>query len=132
MTRNRNQSIFYTTMFSRIAILTAGAAALASAYTTPKGDTPEGNAVYTPGLHEVVPAGSAYNITWDPTTTGKISVLLCKGPSTNCVITATLADSIANNGYYVWTPSTDLEPSQPTGYGLELVVEGTGQYQCKF
>lgn len=117
-----------------ITIFTAGLVALAplaSAYTQPKGDSPSGNAVYTPTLDALVLAGSPYNITWDPTTTGEISILLCKGPSTNCVITATLADSIKNVGYYLWTPSTDLEPSQPTGYGIELVVEGTGEYQCE-
>ena len=118
---------------STYALLTAGLAAfapLASAYTTPVGDSPSGNAIYEPGLNSVVTAGKAFTITWEPTTNGSISLLLCKGPSTNCVITSTLADSIENSGSYSWTPSTDLAPSQPTGYGIELVVEGTGEYQC--
>ena len=119
---------------STFALFTAGLAAMTpfvAAYTQPQGDSPSGNAISQPGLNSVVPAGQAFTITWEPSTKGKVSLLLCKGPSTNCVITSTIADSIENSGTYAWTPSTDLAPSQPTGYGIELVVEGTGEYQCK-
>ena len=119
--------------FSTFTVFTAGLAALsslASAYTQPKGASPSGNSIYEPGLNSLVPVGKAFTITWEPTTKGAVSLLLCKGPSTNCVITQTLADSIENSGSFSWTPSSDLAPSQPTGYGIQLVVEGTGQYQC--
>jgi hypothetical protein len=39
-----------------------------------------------------------------------------------------IADAIDNSGSYSWTPSTDLE-GDVIGYGLLIVVEGTGQYQ---
>lgn len=119
-------------MSSTFALFTAGLAAfapVASAVYTAKGDTPSGNAVYTPSLDEVVPAGQSYKITWNATTSGKVSLQLCKGPSTNCVTASTIADSTENSGSYSWTPSTDLEPSQPTGYGIVLVAED-GSFQC--
>lgn len=117
---------------SFITLFTAGLAAfapLASAYTQPKGD-PSGNAIYEPGLNSIVPVGKPFSITWEPTTEGKISLVLLHGPSTNVVPIATIAESIDNSGSYSWTPSTSLAPNN-TYYGIELIVEGTGQYQCK-
>ncbi|PYH95045.1 hypothetical protein BO71DRAFT_398416 [Aspergillus ellipticus CBS 707.79] len=109
--------------------LVSALAALASAYTTPDySEDPSGNAVYTPGLNQQVEAGSVFDITWDPTTSGSISLVLLRGPSTNVVPIATIVDDIENTGHYSWTPSTSLEPDT-THYGLLLVVEGTGQYQ---
>ncbi|KKK22837.1 hypothetical protein AOCH_007280, partial [Aspergillus ochraceoroseus] len=103
--------------------------AMASAYTKPDySQDPSGNAILTPGLNQVVPAGKPFTISWNPTTTGDISLVLLRGPSTNVVPIDTLADSIPNSGKFVWTPSTELKPDT-THYGLLLVVEGTGQYQ---
>ncbi|PYI06324.1 hypothetical protein BO78DRAFT_117273 [Aspergillus sclerotiicarbonarius CBS 121057] len=104
-------------------------AALASAYTTPDySEGPTGNAIYTPSLDELVTAGSPFEITWDPTTSGTVSLVLLRGPSTDCVPIQTIVEDISNTGKYSWTPSTSLEPDT-THYGLLLVVEGTGQYQ---
>ncbi|PYH43281.1 GPI anchored serine-threonine rich protein [Aspergillus saccharolyticus JOP 1030-1] len=104
-------------------------AALASAYTQPDyTQDPTGNAIYTPGLNDQVEAGKPYAVTWDPTTTGKISLVLLRGPSTDMQTMYAIADSIENTGTFTWTPSTSLEPDV-THYGLLLVVEGTGQYQ---
>lgn len=113
------------------ALFTAGLAAfgpLASAYTTPKGD-PTGNAIYEPGLNSIVPVGKPFTITWEPDTEGTVSLVLLHGPSTNCVPIKTIVEGINNTGSYDWTPSTDLAPNK-TYYGIELVVDGTGQYQC--
>ncbi|RAK99074.1 GPI anchored serine-threonine rich protein [Aspergillus ibericus CBS 121593] len=104
-------------------------AALATAYTTPDySEDPSGNAIYTPSLDELVTAGSPFEITWDPTTTGQVSLVLLRGPSTNCVPIQTIVEDIDNTGKYSWTPSTSLEPDT-SRYGILLVVEGTGQYQ---
>ncbi|PGH17938.1 hypothetical protein AJ79_00837 [Helicocarpus griseus UAMH5409] len=89
---------------------------------------PSGNPIAKPGLNELVPVGETYTITWEPTTPGKVSILLLRGPSNNVVPIETLADSIENDGTYDWTPSTSLE-GDTTGYGLQIIVEGTGQYQ---
>lgn len=117
-----------------LAFFTVGLAAFSpavSAVFTAVGESPSGNAIYTPSLHETVPVGTAFSITWDATTSGNVSLQLCHGPSTDCVITKTLADNIVNSGSFSWTPTTDLEPSTTTGYGygIELVAED-GTYQC--
>ncbi|KAG9689183.1 hypothetical protein KCU95_g9854, partial [Aureobasidium melanogenum] len=112
------------------ALFTAGLAAfapLASAYTTPKGD-PTGNAIYEPGLNSIVPVGKPFTITWEPDTEGTVSLVLLHGPSTNCVPIHTIVEGINNTGSYDWTPDTSLAPNK-TYYGIELVVDGTGQYQ---
>ncbi|CAK43209.1 hypothetical protein CBS63078_1237 [Aspergillus niger] len=109
--------------------LVSALAALASAYTQPDySQNPTGNAILTPELNQVVPAGKPFEITWDPTTSGTVSLVLLRGPSTNVVPIQTIVEDIDNSGSYSWTPSTTLEPDT-THYGILLVVEGTGQYQ---
>ena len=41
---------------------------------------------------------------------------------------ACITESIPNTGKFVWTPSTSLEPDV-THYGLQIIVDGTGEYQ---
>ncbi|KAH9833925.1 Ser-Thr-rich glycosyl-phosphatidyl-inositol-anchored membrane family [Teratosphaeria destructans] len=119
--------------FSLFALFTAGLACVvpfADAYTQPVGANPLGNPIYTPNSGDIVPAGKEYNITWGPTTTGTVTLLLLKGPSTNAVPQYAIVESIANSGSYLWTPSTDLEPTKgATGYGIQLIVDASGQYQ---
>ena len=50
--------------YSVFALMTASLASLATAYTTPVGDTPSGNPIVTPSLGEIVPAGTPYTIKW--------------------------------------------------------------------
>jgi len=109
------------------AALIAAAASLVSAVVTPVGD-PTGNPIAKPGLGEIVPAGVPYAITWSPTTTGPVTILLLRGPSTNVVPIATLVEGLDNTGTFSWTPSLDLE-DDVTHYGLQLIVEATGQFQ---
>jgi len=116
-------------MFSKsVFAVFAGLAAVASAV-LPVGD-PTGNPILKPGLAEQVPAGVAYTITRTPTTpkTDLIELILLRGPSTNVKPIATIAAGIPNSGTYSWTPSTALE-NDVTHYGLQLIVESTGQYQ---
>ena len=116
-------------MRSFSALLVAAMAALTTAYTKPDyNQTPTGNTIAKPGLHDIVTADKPYTIEWKPSTEGPVSLVLLRGPSTNVKPLTTLAESIDNSGSYEWTPSTDLEPDT-THYGLMLVVEGTGQYQ---
>ncbi|KAL4929484.1 GPI anchored serine-threonine rich protein [Aspergillus undulatus] len=106
--------------------------AAATAYTTPDYSVgPSGNAILTPGLNELVTAGEKYTITWDPTTSGDVSLVLLRGPSENVQPLYPIAENIGNSGSFDWTPSTDLEPDT-THYGLLLVVESgpnKGAYQ---
>ncbi|ODH45241.1 hypothetical protein ACO22_00237 [Paracoccidioides brasiliensis] len=111
------------------ACIVAAFAAIAAAYTPP--DTskpPSGNPISRPGLLELVPVGQPYTITWQPSTPGKVSLLLLRGPSNNVKYLATIADSVTNTGTYIWTPPTSLV-GEESGYGIQIVVEGTGQYQ---
>ncbi|KAH0536573.1 hypothetical protein FGG08_006557 [Glutinoglossum americanum] len=113
--------------FSLAAAFIASVASLAAAFTTPVGE-PSGNPIAKPGLGEIVPVGKPYAITWNPTTPGTVSILLLRGPSTNVVPIATLVEGLDNAGTYMWTPSTSLE-DDVTHYGLQLIVDGTGQFQ---
>lgn len=104
-------------------------AALASAYTQPDySKPPTGNPIYTPGLNQQVPVGSPFEITWQPTTPGTVSLVLLRGPSTNVKPLYAIAENIPNNGKFSWTPSTQLQ-NDVTHYGLLLVDDATGQYQ---
>ncbi|MCJ1464094.1 hypothetical protein MMC07_002706 [Pseudocyphellaria aurata] len=94
----------------------------------PVGSNPSGNPINLPTLNQVVPAGKPFTISWNPTTPGKVSIVLLRGPSENVIPIDCLADSIANTGTFSWTPSTSLTPDV-THYGLQIVVTGTGQFQ---
>jgi len=109
------------------AALFAAAASLVSAVVTPVGD-PSGNPIAKPSLGEIVPAGTPYAITWSPTTVGPVTILLLRGPSNNVVPIETLVEGLDNTGTYMWTPSLSLE-DDVSRYGLQLIVEATGQYQ---
>lgn len=112
-----------------LATVVSALAAVVTAHTQPDySKAPSGNAILKPGLQEAVPAGKPYNIKWQPTTEGPISLVLLRGPSTNVQPLVTIAEQIPNDGSFTWTPSTELEPDV-THYGLMLVVQGTGQYQ---
>lgn len=119
--------------FSLFSLFTAGLACmipLATAYTKPVGDSPSGNPISEPGLNSIVPVGENFTVTWDPTTQGTVTLVLLKGPSTNAVPQYAIVEKIKNSGTYVWTPSKDLAPSDgATGYGIQLIVDATGQYQ---
>lgn len=117
--------------FSVFALFTAGLSCLSqvAAYTTPVGE-PLGNPIFNPGLSDIVPAGQSYTITWDPTTKGTVTILLLRGPAENIKPLYAIAEEVENSGTYVWTPSTDLEADKK-GYGIQLIVDATGQYQCK-
>jgi hypothetical protein len=115
------------------ASLFSAVVAVAAAYTIP-GTQPdytkatEGHAIYTPGLQQQVPKCAPFDITWSKDTGDKVTLVLLRGPSTNVVPIATIADSIDNTGSYSWTPSTGLEVDT-THYGILLSVEGSGVYQ---
>jgi len=113
-----------------IAQLTTAAffAGLAAAVHVPVGAVPVGNPISAP-LTEIVPACKAYTITWNPTTTGTLSILLLRGPSEDVKqLGAPIAEGIANSGSFVWTPASTLE-ADTTHYGIQLIDDKTGQYQ---
>jgi hypothetical protein len=102
-------------------------AGLAAAYHQPVGE-PTGNPIATPGLNEIVPAGEAFEITWNPTTTNTVSLVLLRGPSTNVQPLYAIVEGISNTGSFSWTPSTELE-ADVTHYGLQIIDDVNGQFQ---
>jgi hypothetical protein len=116
-------------MYSKAAIITFFAG-FAAAQIHPAVGDPKGNAITRP-LNEIVPKCEPFTITWEPTTTGTVSVLLLKGPSTNVVkFGPSLAEGIANSGSLAWTPASDLPVTESNqGYGLQIIDDATGQYQ---
>lgn len=114
--------------FFTVSILSALAAAVSAATTPDYTKGPSGNPIALPGLNDQVPVGQPYQIKWQPTTPGDVSIWLLRGPSNNVKPIATIANNIPNNGEFTWTPSTSLE-NDVTHYGLIIIVEGTGQYQ---
>ena len=121
--------------FSYFSLFTAGLACfapLAAAYTQPVGPEPKGNPISQPGLNTIVPAGTNFTITWEPTTKGSVTLLLLKGPSTNAVPQYPIVEKTENDGTYVWQVKDNLEPSADgvaQGYGIQLIDDATGQYQ---
>ncbi|RPA95832.1 hypothetical protein L873DRAFT_1792057 [Choiromyces venosus 120613-1] len=115
----------------KYSLFTAVAAAFtsfANAYTTPVGDNPEGNPIVKPGLGEIVPVGAPYTITWTPTTTGTVTLVLLRGPSINVLPLYPIVEKIPNTGTYSWTPATNLE-ADTSRYGIQLIDDTTGKYQ---
>ncbi|KAF2014022.1 extracellular serine-threonine rich protein [Aaosphaeria arxii CBS 175.79] len=115
-------------MFAK-SIIVSLLAAFAVAQVHPPVGEPSGNPIAKPSLNERVPKGVEYTITWAPTTTNTVSLLLVKGPSNNVVPIATLVERLPNNGAFKWTPSTSLETTGDRFYGIQLIDDVTGQYQ---
>lgn len=115
--------------FAILSAVLSAVAGLASAYTTPT-TGPIGNPISKPSLHEKVPVGKPYTITWEPTLhpEGTVTLVLVKGPSNNVIPQFAIVEKTPNNGHYVWTPDTSF-PDTPEGYGIQLIVDATGQYQ---
>ncbi|KAL8908895.1 MAG: hypothetical protein Q9171_005267 [Xanthocarpia ochracea] len=88
-----------------------------------------GNPIRAP-LTEIVPVGTPYTITWDPTTPTKpVAIELLRGPAENILPIACLTSSSPNTGKFVWTPPTTLT-ADVSRYGLRIIVaDGSGQFQ---
>jgi hypothetical protein len=87
-----------------------------------------------------VTQGEPFTVTWDPeshpTDGVTVSLVLCHGPGSNCVLSDTaIAEGIpAGQKSYDWNVPCDLAPgvqSTSTGYGMLIIVDGTGEFQCK-
>lgn len=113
-------------MFTKASVVAFFASIAAAQLHAPVGE-PAGNPITRP-LNEVVPACKAFTITWQPTTSNTVSLLLLRGPSTNVVPIQTLAEGIQNSGSFSWTPASTLE-ADSSRYGLQLIDDVTGQYQ---
>lgn len=137
-------------------LVAAGLAAVAQAFTQPGAQT--WGPLLTPdtthvcGLHidlwrqktnsgptQAVTQGKDFTITWDPedhpTDGVTVSLVLCHGPGSNCVLSdSAIASGLpADQKSYDWSVPCDLAPgtaSTSTGYGMLIIVDGTGEFQC--
>lgn len=114
---------------------------LASAY-TPVKDSPTWGALLTPDLTHPITRGEDFVITWDPNYGGTerpvdnvtVSLVLCRGNSNTC---APDKDAIkegipAGDKQFTWSVPCDLpvgEQLTDTGYGMLIIVDGTGEFQ---
>ncbi|KIW90738.1 uncharacterized protein Z519_08521 [Cladophialophora bantiana CBS 173.52] len=117
-------------------LLAAGLATLAQAYTAPGEQT--WGPLLTPDLSNPVTQGEDFTVTWDPedhpTDGVTVSLVLCHGPSTNCVLqdTAIASGIPAAQKSFDWKVPCDLAPgtkNTDTGYGMLIIVDGTGEFQ---
>jgi len=103
-------------------------ASLASA-TVPTTQVPSGLSILRPGLHEKVPVGKPYTITWDRSECGPVTILFLKGPATNVIPVGTVVAGTPNVGSYEgWVPAADL-PDSTEGYALQIICDKDGTYQ---
>lgn len=118
-------------MFAKTAVLAFFAAFAAAQIHKPVGDvpTPNFNPIGRP-LLEVVEAGKPFTITWTPTTSNTISLVLLKGPSGNVVPVETIAEGLKNTGSYEYSfPGSFGASSDATGYGIQIIDDVNGNYQ---
>jgi len=120
-----------------VSLVAAGLAAFAQAYTQPTG-SPTWGPLLTPDLSDSVTQGKDFTVTWDPETHSTdgvtVSLVLCTGPSTNCVpSTSAIASGLpAAQKSFDWKVPCDLAPGTQgtsTGYGMLIIVDQTGEYQ---
>ncbi|OAG44842.1 hypothetical protein AYO21_00804 [Fonsecaea monophora] len=117
-------------------LFVAGLATLAQAFTAPGAQT--WGPLLTPDVSSPVTQGEQFTVTWDPekhpTDGVTVSLVLCHGPSTNCVLQDTaIAEGLpAAQKSFDWDVPCDLEAgtqNTPTGYGMLVIVDGTGEFQ---
>jgi len=117
-------------------VFAAGLATLASAFTQPKAQT--WGPLLTPDTSDSVTQGKDFTVTWDPETHPTdgvtVSLVLCHGPGSNCVLSDTaIAEGIpAAQKSFDWKVPCTLTPgvqSTSTGYGMLIIVDGTGEFQ---
>ena len=122
----------------RSVILAGSLAALAQAFTQPT--TASWGPLLTPDLSSPVTQGETFDVTWDPeshpTDGVTVSLVLCHGPSTNCqTAPSAIVEGVpASLKSYSWSVPCDLAAgtqSTDTGYGMLIIVDGTGEFQCK-
>ncbi|RVD85548.1 uncharacterized protein DFL_003868 [Arthrobotrys flagrans] len=115
-------------MFTKVFTTLLAISASALAYTTPTTFNVTSNPVGTPNTANIVPVGTPFEITWQPTESGTVTILLLRGPSTNILPLYPIVEKIPNTGSYQWTPKADLEPDT-THYGIQIIIDANGQYQ---
>ncbi|KFY63779.1 hypothetical protein V496_03734 [Pseudogymnoascus sp. VKM F-4515 (FW-2607)] len=74
---------------------------------------------FTNSDYSAISAGQAFTITWSPTTTGPISLVLVKGDPTALTTVSTIASGLDNSGSFTWTPDSSI--AKGSDYALKIV-----------
>ena len=98
-------------------LFTATVAAVASFVSAD--DSASFNPILSPAFGQVINVPKTFDITWTPTSSGNVNLILRKGGASSLTTVATIASGISNSGSYKWTPSSDL--ATDTGYAIEIV-----------
>lgn len=77
------------------------------------------NPILSPAFGQVVNVPKTFDITWTPTSSGNVNLILRKGGANTLSTVQTIASDISNTGSYKWTPSSDLVTD--TSYAIEIV-----------
>lgn len=110
---------------------------LVSAYTQPQAE-PKWGPLRLPDTTHPVTKGAPFVVTWDPTgfkTEGvTVSLVLCRGNSNTCKRDEkALVEKIpAAQKTWTWNVPCTLTPgvhNTDTGYGMLVIVDGTGEFQ---
>lgn len=110
--------------------------ALVSAYTPPTNQT--WGPLLLPDTTHPVTQGQPFTIEWNPdghpTKGVTVSLVLCRGPPTNCVLNkkAIVEGVPAGRKKYVWNVPDNLRPGKAgtaRGNGMLIIVDGTGEFQ---
>lgn len=118
----------------------AGVFAVASAQDFTKPGAQTYGALLSPDTTTPVTTGQQFTVKWtpnQPATGVTVSLVLCSGPSTNCVLqgSAIASGLDASAGQYTWNVPCSLPAvasTATTGNGMLIIVDGTGEFQCKF
>ncbi|OBT69112.1 hypothetical protein VE03_01359 [Pseudogymnoascus sp. 23342-1-I1] len=76
---------------------------------------------FTNSDYSAISASQPFTITWSPTTTGPISLVLVKGNPAALTTVSTIASGLDNTGSFSWTPSSSL--AKGTDYALKIVSD---------
>ncbi|KAF7185368.1 hypothetical protein HII31_13347 [Pseudocercospora fuligena] len=121
----------------QLQLLLLGTLSLVSAYTKPQAN-PTWNALRLPDLTHPVTKGKPFTVTWDGTPKKvdgvTVSLVLCRGNSNTCKVDdKALVEKVpASQKSWTWNVPCDLKPGTAktdSGYGMLVIVDGTGEFQ---
>ncbi|KFZ03749.1 hypothetical protein V502_10692 [Pseudogymnoascus sp. VKM F-4520 (FW-2644)] len=69
--------------------------------------------------YSTISAGQAFTITWSPTTTGSVSLVLVKGDPAALTTVSTIASGLHNSGSFDWIPDSSIVKG--SDYALKIV-----------
>lgn len=76
------------------------------------------NAFVSPGFGQVVNVGETVTFTWNPTTGGKVNLILRSGGANDLTVLGPIASGVDNTGSFVWSPDSNLKTN--TDYSVEI------------